>query len=86
MALVSLKDILLAANIAPPPTGSLPPQLPLGDQRRRGGVAPLLNTMWDNELLMFINETQLIERREGRQMSRRTKRKREGGGQSAFSP
>lgn len=36
-----------------------------------GGSKPLLNTMWDNEILMFINETQLIERRMRRQMKRR---------------
>lgn len=29
--------------------------------------------MWDNELLMFINETQLIDRREGSEMSGKTK-------------
>lgn len=42
----------------------------------KGDAKPLLNTMWDNELLMFINETQLIDRRKGRQTSRGLKRKK----------
>lgn len=37
--------------------------------------------MWDNELLMFINETQLIERREGSEMSGRMKKKEHSEGE-----
>lgn len=49
-------------------------------------MGPVLSTMWDNEILMFINETQLIERRKWRQMRRRTRREGEGGEQRAPPP
>lgn len=78
MALVSLKDIPLPANITPPLAAISRPEM--------GGCEPLLNTMWDNEILMFINETQLIERRKWRPMRRRTRRKGEGGEQSESPP
>lgn len=77
MALVSLKDIQLAAKIAPQSTLAA---------IRRPEMGPVLSTMWDNEILMFINETQLIERRKWRQMRRRTRREGEGGEQRAPPP
>lgn len=73
LALVSLRDISVAAKIS-----THAPSQPLGNPR--WGL--LLNTLWHNEILMFINETQLRERTKQRKM-RRTRRRGEGGEQSA---
>lgn len=76
MALVPLKDIPLPASTAPPPSTLAAIRRP--ETRGGGGATPLSNAMRDNELLVFINETQLIGYEKGGQMRRRTRKNGDG--------